>query len=414
MTFMNKSSTFNSTELHAKTGRMFLLVLALAVYFVGATEFMLASMLSPLAQAFHTSPAGAAWLISSYACAYAVAAPAFGYLSDRVDRGRLLLLALLFFAIDGAGIVFASSLDIAIGLRIFGGMASAVLIPTAFALISDVVDRERQAEAMGKVLLGMTFGIAVGPALAGVLTDTINWRAPFLFTSLGCLLAFGLGLMTIPRNLPHTKEVAGPHLGWFRNGAVLRPLIAKGAWNGTGVAAFLLSGQVLQQRYGFGAAAVGFTVITFGAGLAIGNMSAGWLRKLCGREEVSLLVVTVLLITAISLFMLISLPLAGALACLACWGAALGAGAPSSTVILAARAGTDKGMVLAFAETFNNLAILVSVPFATARLMLHGSRSAMSVMAIGLGLGLCVTLLDVILSRKMLRNANGSLTVNKP
>jgi DHA1 family inner membrane transport protein len=113
-------------------------------------------------------------LISSYACAYAVAAPVFGYLSDRVDRRRLLLIALLFFAIDGVGIVFAPSLEVAIGLRIFGGMASAVLIPTVFALISDVVDRERQAAAMGMVMLGMTLGIAVGPAWAGILTDMMS------------------------------------------------------------------------------------------------------------------------------------------------------------------------------------------------------------------------------------------------
>jgi len=71
------------------------------------------------------------------------------------------------------------------------------------------------------------------------------------------------------------------------------------------VSAAAVSGQVLQQRYGFGAASVGFTVITFGVGLAIGNMSTGRLRKLCDHEEVSLLVVMVLLITAIALFILI-------------------------------------------------------------------------------------------------------------
>jgi predicted MFS family arabinose efflux permease len=181
---------------------------------------------------------------------------------------------------------------------------------------------------------------------------------------------------------------------------VLRPLIAKGAWNGTGVAALLLSGQVLEQRYGFSASGVGLTVATFGIGLGIGNLSAGWLRKLCGREEISLVVVTLLVVTALSSFMLLPLPLIGSLACLTCWGAALGAGAPSSTVILAARAGADKGMVLAFAETFNNVAILCTVPLATARLMAGGPRSAFAILSFGLALGLGLTLIDVVLSRK--------------
>ena len=384
---------------------MFLLVLALSVYFVGSAEFMLSSMLSPLAHAFGTSPEGAAWLISSYACSYAVAAPVFGYFSDRIDRGCLLLVALLLFAVDSIGIVFSSSLEVAIGLRIFGGMASAALIPVAFSLIADVVARERQAAAMGFVMLGMTFGIAAGPAMAGILTDMFSWRAPFLFTFVGCLLAFSVGLSIIPNrrlyrlHQHHTNAKAKPSLSWLMNWAVLRPLIAKGAWNGTGVAAFLLSGQVLQQRYGFSASGVGLTVTAFGIGLGVGNLSTGWLRRLCGREEISLVVVTMLLVAAVSSFMLIPLPLTGALACLTCWGAALGAGAPSSTVILAARAGADKGMVLALAETFNNIAIFCSVPLAMARLTASGPRSAMAVLAVGLSLGLALTLMDSVLSR---------------
>ena len=383
----------------ARTSRVLLPILTLSVYFVGSTEFMLSSMLSPLASAFKTSLEGAAWLVSSYACAYALAAPLFGYLSDRIDRRRLLLLALLFFAVDAAGVTFAPSLAVAMVLRIFGGIASAILIPSAFALISEVVERESQARAMGLVMLGMTFGIAFGPALAGILTDRFGWQAPFLVTCAGCMITFSFGLAVIPRNLRHADIRAEPLLSWFRDWSVLRPLIAKGAWNGTGVAAYLLSGQVLQQRYGFGAAEVGLSVTAFGIGLGIGNLSAGWLRRVCGREEISLIVVTLLAATAISLFMLAQLPLTGSLACLACWGAALGAGAPSSTVVLAARARTSKAIVLAFAETFNNVAILCIVPFATAQLVESGPRSAMAVLAAGLCLGSVLTLFDASVSR---------------
>ena len=108
---------------------------------------------------------------------------------------------------------------------------------------------------------------------------------------------------------------------------------------------------------------------------------------------------TVVLLTAIAVFMLVPLPPVGALACLLFWGAALGAGAPSSTVVLAARAGPDKGMVLAFAETFNNLAILVCVPLATACLIRGGSSAAMLVLGVGLGIGVSLTILDAWIER---------------
>jgi multidrug resistance protein len=380
--------------------RPFLFVLAIAVFFVGASEFMLVTMLGPLSEVFQTSAAGATWLISSYAFSYALAAPLLGYLSDRVDRRKLLHIALLLFAVDGVGIAFAPSFEIAICLRIFGGIASAVIIPTAFALISESVPKERQASAMGIVLLGMTFGIAVGPAKAGILTTWWDWRAPFLVTSLGCMVAFVAGLLTVPKQGVGVKPLAAkiPKLVWFKQWSVLRPLIAKGAWNGTGVSAFLLSGQVLEQRYGFSVAQVGMSVTAFGVGLGIGNLSAGRLRRLFGREERSLVVLTVMLLASITLFMLAPLPLVGALACLAFWGAALGAGAPSSTVVVAARSGPNKGMVLAFAETLNQVAILAIVPFASMRLLHLGVEAAMLVFAVGLGVGIALTLFDAVAS----------------
>lgn len=90
-----------------KLDGLFLLALSMAVFFVGVTEFMLSSMLGPLAQAFHTTTSGAAWLISSYAFSYAIAAPLLGYFSDRMQRRKLLLLALILFAVDTLAIVIA-------------------------------------------------------------------------------------------------------------------------------------------------------------------------------------------------------------------------------------------------------------------------------------------------------------------
>ena len=376
--------------------RTLLAVLSMSVFFVGASEFMLSAMLNPLSIAFDTDSVHIAWLISSYAFAYAVAAPFLGYLSDRINRSRLLLIALLSFAIDGVGIAFAPTLRMAIVLRIFGGLASAVIIPASFALISEVVPRARHASAMGAVMLGMTLGIALGPAIAGLLTTWVGWRPPFLLMSAGCIVAFLIGAATMPKQ--HTAVAARETQGfaWLRNPNIMRPLLAKGLWNGTGVSAFLLSGEVLRQRYQLDVAHVGLSVTAFGVGLAIGNLSAGKLRRLTGSEERSLIVVTSLLIASVTAFHLLSLPVFGALVCLAAWGAALGAGAPSSTTVLAERSGQDKGVVLATAETLNNVIILSVVPIASMTLASGTIAMMTAVFAVGLGIGAALTLYDAL------------------
>lgn len=389
---------YSSSPGYTNNPTSLLLILSATVFFVGITEFMLSSMLAPLAVAFQTTSTGASWLISSYAFSYALAAPILGYFSNRVNRGKLLLSALLLFAFDGLSLTLAPSLDIAIVLRIIGGMASAIIIPTVFALISDVIPSSRQTSAMGFTLLGMTFGIAFGPAIAGILNDLMTWRAPFIFCTLGCLATFFAGIYHIPCKM-HTPSSSHQELQWLCQWAVLRPLIAKGAWNGTGVAAFLLSGEVLRQRYGFGPAEVGLTVVAFGVGLGLGNISAGRLHHYCRRGEVIVLSVCLLLSTMISLFMLAPLTLPVSLVCLVLWGTALGVGAPCSTLILINRAGNNKGVILAFAETFNNIGILGIVPLASFLLTERSPQAAMGVFAIGLFIGLTASVIDCWVTR---------------
>ena len=383
----------------ADNNRTLLFVLSMSVFFVGASEFMLSAMLGPLSAAFDTDSTSIAWLISSYAFAYAIAAPFLGYLSDRIDRSRLLLIALLSFAVDGVGIAFAPTLAIAIALRIFGGLASAVIIPTAFALVSEVISRERHASAMGAVMLGMTFGIALGPALAGLLTSSVDWRAPFLLTSMGCIVAFLIGTVAMPKRHSAVATRENHGFRWLRNANVTRQLLAKGLWNGTGVSAFLLSGEVLRQRYQLDVAHVGVSVTAFGIGLGIGNLSAGKLRRLTGSEEHSLTVVTSVLIASVAAFYLLPLSIFGALACLAAWGAALGIGAPSATTVLAERSGRDKGTVLATAETLNNVVILSVVPIASVALAGGAIAMAKTVFLVALGVGAAVTLYDALVTR---------------
>jgi len=391
---MEKGIFSSETIACADNDRTLLLVLSMSVFFVGASEFMLSAMLNPLSVAFGTNSVRITWLISSYAFAYAIAAPLLGYLSDRVNRSRLLLVALLSFAVDGIGIAFSPTFEIAIALRIFGGLASAVIIPTAFALISEVVPRTRHASAMGAVMLGMTFGIALGPAMAGLLTTWVGWRAPFLLTSAGCIVAFIIGTVTMPKRRAVAALYESRGFQWLRNPNVTRPLLAKGLWNGTGVSAFLLSGEVLRQRYQLDVAQVGMSVTTFGIGLGIGNLSAGRLQRLTGSEERSLIVVTILLIASVAAFNLLPFPVSGALICLAAWGAALGAGAPSATTVLAERSDCDKGVVLATAETLNNIVILSIVPLASIIFASAGIVMGAIVFVVALSIGAALTLYD--------------------
>ena len=249
----------------------------------------------------------------------ALAAPVFGYLSDRIDRVRLLLFALPAFAIDGMGIALAPNLEAAMALRVFGGIASAALIPTAFALVSEIVPRERRGgrHGAGHVRHDPRYrvGSGAGRAAHGV-----------------------VGLANaVPRD---RRRLHGRFSDWFENrsppafrsgGGRVPPISL--VWELAHPAAFdrerrverdgrgglLLSGEILGRRHNLGVAEVGMTVTAFGIGLGIGNLCAGRLRRVCGREEISLVATTGLLAAAVATFVLFPLPLAGSFGCLIAW-----------------------------------------------------------------------------------------------
>ncbi|WP_113156233.1 MFS transporter [Nitratireductor sp. OM-1] len=390
--------------------RLLLPVLALAVFFVGVTEFMIAPLLTPIGAAFGVTPAAASWLISGYALAYAVGAPLIGLVAHRLDRRRLLLTALTLLAADGLAVAFAPTLGIAIILRVLGGVAAAALIPAVFALIADRFPEARHSQAMGLVMLGMTAGIAAGPALAGVLTQLFDWRAPFLASAIGCLL------LLIPASrvlrgdettqVPATRQrLSG--LGSSGRSALLL-LIAKALWNGAAVAAFGLSGEMLRDRFATDTLQTGLAVTAFGFGLAVGNLSTGLVRRLSHGDERLLVAAVLFLALSFAAFLLLPLPLVGTLFCLACWGIALGFAAPASTALIARRAGADKGFVLALSESANNIALLSLLTGAAFALQSFGLPAAGMVLGSGLALGAALLLMDGLVQKLAKPQRDGS------
>lgn len=367
----------------------FLALMGTALFFAGATEFMLASMLAPLADAFGVSPAEASWLVSGYALAYALAAPPLGWLADRLGRHTLIRLALALFALDGAALPFAPSLSWAIGLRVIGGVAAAALIPSVFALLGDTVPATRRVSAMSHVMLGMTLGIAAGPALAGGITAWLGWRAVFFANAVAFLAMSALAArQPIPGTRPHDASRGEPHVSDTHAPAL--PLLAKAAWLCSAVTAMLLSGLLLMSRFGLDSAHAGLAVSVFGGGLGLGNALAPAWQRLPVRcpsphrgahERIAWQRAIGLSAIALGVLYAAPLPLAGALGCLALLGVATGIGAPLSTALLAARAGTRAGVTLAVSESLNNLGLLACMPLAAHAL----TASRPTLVAAGLG-----------------------------
>ncbi|WP_369311161.1 MFS transporter [Providencia rettgeri] len=373
--------------------RFLLFVLAMAVYLVGATEFMLSAIMAPLANAFKTQTQQISWLVSAYALSYAFAAPIIGFFSDKMDKRKILLAAILFISIDSLAIIFAANLQIALVLRVFGGVASAALIPITFAFISDVIEEKKQAMAMGYAMLGMTLGIITGPVVAGGLVHYFSWQTPFIFMALGGFLVLLISMNTLPCTKSPTVKQGPHHIVKLR--VISQFIIAKGIWNGITVSLFLLAGEILRSRYQLNSAVIGSVMGLFGAGLIIGNSAVGKVVSPRISESSQLLVMLVVLFVIILLFLSELLTLIGDCFSLFGLGVLLGLISPISTSLLARLNTDNKGFVLSISESVNNLVLLLAIPLFSFLI----ANGKISVLVISIGVLFSVAILLVNLTK---------------
>jgi len=132
------------------------------------------------------------WVLTSYIVAAAIATPLTPWLSGKVGRKRLFVLAIAGFV--GASMLcgIARSLDEMVLFRLIQGMSGAFLIPLGQSFILDAYPKEKHGQAMALWGLGIMVGPVMGPVLGGWLTDNYTWRWVF-FVNLpfGLLALFG-------------------------------------------------------------------------------------------------------------------------------------------------------------------------------------------------------------------------------
>ncbi|OLC15397.1 MAG: hypothetical protein AUH32_03515 [Actinobacteria bacterium 13_1_40CM_66_12] len=102
-----------------------------------------------------------------------------GALTDAYGRRRVFMLGLAGFGITSALCGLAPNLETLVVLRVLQGIAGAFLVPGSLALITATFSGPLQGRAFG-IWSGASSGTTLlGPAVGGLLVDTISWRAAF-------------------------------------------------------------------------------------------------------------------------------------------------------------------------------------------------------------------------------------------
>lgn len=201
-------------------------VLLSAVFVVAlAYGVQLPLLPSLLERQFETSGA-VAWhtgaLTGTYTFALFLAAPAWGYLSDRWQRPGVILIGLGGFTVALSTFAFIDHLSALYIGRFLGGAFSAAILPVSQALVADLSpDEDWRARRFAWLNIANIAGFLVGPAVGGALGnmwsgDMPASGAPFLLIAAAAAAAGLLAVFLLPPTPKRRafgkrgKEPAGP------------------------------------------------------------------------------------------------------------------------------------------------------------------------------------------------------------
>jgi len=250
-----------------------ILVLLGAAAFAGAWNFtFLAPILPEVADGTDVSVTAAGQLVTVSAAVTVVALIALGPLSDRYGRRTMLITGLLSMGLAALGSAMTSSFALLMALRIFSGIADALVLPSSAAAVGDYFHRKDREVALNVLLLPLGAAAVIGLPAVVVITKAADWQVAFL--ALGLFnIAAAIGIRALLPEVAvdrrattlsgHYRESYGEIIG---NRAALIILAASvlsaAVWNGM----VTYAGALFEDEVG--ANGTGLTVIFAGLGVS--------------------------------------------------------------------------------------------------------------------------------------------------
>ncbi|CAN5372948.1 MAG: DHA2 family efflux MFS transporter permease subunit [Acidimicrobiia bacterium] len=276
-----------STPAVVDYSRKWLVMAAIAMgIFLGTIDGSIVNAALPtLESEFGTNFASVQWIVLGYLLVLATLTLGVGRLGDMTGKRPIYTAGFTVFTVASVMCGLAPGVGWLIGFRIVQGIGSAMIFALGFAILTEAFPPSERGKALGLAGSIVSIGVAIGPALGGLIIDSLSWRWIFLVN-----LPVGIvGTWTAWRFVPDVAPPGGERFDFAGAGAFCLALLS------------MMLGLTMAQERGFGdplvvglvvvaaVAVTGFIAIErrvehpmldltlFGNRLLSANLFTGWL-----------------------------------------------------------------------------------------------------------------------------------------
>ncbi|MFF7445685.1 MULTISPECIES: Cmx/CmrA family chloramphenicol efflux MFS transporter [unclassified Streptomyces] len=256
-----------------------LYLLAVAVFAMGTSEFMLAGLLPDIAADLNVTVGTAGTLTSAFAVGMIVGAPLLAALAHHWPaRSSLLGFVLVFATAHVVGAV-TPSFPVLWATRVVAALANAGFVAVALTTAATMVPPDKKGRALAVLLSGTTLATVFGVPGGSLLGTLLGWRATFWAVAALCLPA-AIGILAgIPARPADAGERGGPTLraefAQLKSLRLLLVMLLGALVNAATFGSFTFLAPVVTGTAGLSELWISVALVLFGMGSFVGVTVAG-------------------------------------------------------------------------------------------------------------------------------------------
>lgn len=226
-------------------------------------------------------------VVTGFSVALAVAMLAYGPISDRFGRRRVILLGLTLFCLGSAISYRADSLAVLVLGRVVQAIGVAGGSTMGRAVAADILPPERLARTLSFMTMALVMGPMLAPVVAGYLVTAVGWRSIPLLLGVCSLLLLLMALKWMPEthdaasrkrdSVARHSAAASRHSSflsaWFIGHLAILIAVQIGVYGFISASPYLVIDLLGYEPY-----VVGYAFIYLTCGYLLGNAFSGWGR----------------------------------------------------------------------------------------------------------------------------------------
>ncbi|MFE0475991.1 Cmx/CmrA family chloramphenicol efflux MFS transporter [Streptomyces sp. NPDC058947] len=256
-----------------------LYLLALAVFAMGTSEFMLAGLLPDIASDFDVPVGTAGTLTSAFATGMIVGAPLVAALARNWPRRPALLGFVLVFAAAHAVGAVTTDFRLLFATRVVAALTNAGFLAVALTAATGLVSPDRKGRALAVLLSGTTVATIAGVPGGSVLGTALGWRATFWAVAVLCLPAAVGILKGVPAGRGKDEATGRPALraefAQLARPRLILVMLLGALVNAATFGSLTFIAPVVTDSAGLSELWIPVALVLFGAGSFVGVTAAG-------------------------------------------------------------------------------------------------------------------------------------------